>query len=353
MVGETISGVLGLFGTGVEAANQRRMQERAHQYNMEETEHAAGLNYMYNEMAANNADERARAQFNDLYSPEARVQQLKNAELSVGLMYGTSGTIGQGQAQGAQGAGAAGQQGKANAGAVNSLGIAQILSNIRLNESIANKNNAEAESTRGEEGTVGGAQVQNYQADTENKKALAKLTAANEALARAQTRAQEINNEMSTEAFDFKLQQIEYEMLTQAEELQSLILSNEIKEASKDTQIEQYRANLQETYAEALYKRSGAAVNRQQAGKIIAEIQKIWAETDYMKELPDLKREQISAMLTNAGVSAEAAIDSSLIGSVGNIVASFGRFLKIGKGRSFGQWMQKRPATVTATQWYN
>lgn len=334
-------GLLGLANAGI----QRRWQEEANKQ-------MAELNYKYGEKAADNAMRRGIAMYNAIYSPEARVKQLQDAGLSVGLMYGNGGAGGTGELRGPQGGGAGGQRMQVMA-PMEGAQLALLGSQIKLNEAQANKSNAEAESTRGEEGTIGAAQVQNYMADTDNKRALRQLTEANEALARAQARAQEINNNMSEDAYDFKLQQIEYEMLTQAEELQNLILSNAIKGASKEAQIEQYWANLEKTYAEALYNRSGAAVNKQQAGKIIAEVQKIWAETDYMKELPELKREQISAMLTNAGVSAEAAIDSSLIGSVGNIVASFGRFFKWGKGRSFGQWMQKRPATVTATEWYN
>ena len=42
----------------------------------------------FNERAAKNADARTRALFTDLYSPEAKVKQLKDAGLSVGMMYG-------------------------------------------------------------------------------------------------------------------------------------------------------------------------------------------------------------------------------------------------------------------------
>ena len=63
----------------------------------------------YNERAAKNADARTRALFTDLYSPEAKVKQLKKAGLSVGMMYGQGGTSGTSSTQGAQGAGAGGR----------------------------------------------------------------------------------------------------------------------------------------------------------------------------------------------------------------------------------------------------
>lgn len=52
----------------------------------------------YAQQAAEDADTRTRNLFNDLYSPNARVQQLKDAGLSVGLMYGQSGIGGSGAA---------------------------------------------------------------------------------------------------------------------------------------------------------------------------------------------------------------------------------------------------------------
>ena len=64
----------------------------------------------YNERAAKNADARTRALFTDLYSPEAKVKQLKEAGLSVGMMYGQGRASGTSSTQGAQGAGAGNQQ---------------------------------------------------------------------------------------------------------------------------------------------------------------------------------------------------------------------------------------------------
>lgn len=64
----------------------------------------------YNEAAAKNADKRTRALFTDLYSPQAKVKQLKDAGLSVGMMYGQGGASGTTSTAGAQGAGAGSQQ---------------------------------------------------------------------------------------------------------------------------------------------------------------------------------------------------------------------------------------------------
>lgn len=63
-------------------------------------------NYKYGERAAENADRRTRALYNDIYSPGALLQQYQEAGLSPSLMFG--GTPGQGGMQGARGTGAMG-----------------------------------------------------------------------------------------------------------------------------------------------------------------------------------------------------------------------------------------------------
>lgn len=96
-------------------------------------------NYKYGEMAANNADTRTRALYKDLYGPEAQMQQIKNAGLSPSMYYGDMAGI-SGQA-GAQGTGAAGVS--PTTYGVNPVDMSQIL----LNNSLARKNNAEANIT--------------------------------------------------------------------------------------------------------------------------------------------------------------------------------------------------------------
>ena len=104
----------------------------------ENIEHAAKINYGYGEMAADSADARTRALYSSLYSPEAKVKQLKNAGLSVGLMYGQGGAGGTTSTSGAMGQGAGGQQAK------QPLGILQS-AELGLMAAQAKKLNAEAD----------------------------------------------------------------------------------------------------------------------------------------------------------------------------------------------------------------
>lgn len=96
-------------------------------------------NYKYNEMSADNADKRTRALYNDLYSPQAQLQQIKEAGLSPSLFYGQASGI-SGQA-GAQGGGAAGPQ--TNAYAIDPM----LASQIKLNEAQANNLDAKTRNT--------------------------------------------------------------------------------------------------------------------------------------------------------------------------------------------------------------
>ena len=68
-------------------------------------DHARAENAKYNELAAENADRRTRSLYNDLYSPQAQLQQIKNAGLSPSVFFG-SGAVGQSGQAGAQGNGA-------------------------------------------------------------------------------------------------------------------------------------------------------------------------------------------------------------------------------------------------------
>ena len=97
----------------------------------------------FNERAAKNADARTRALFTDLYSPEAKVKQLKKAGLSVGMMYGQGGASGTSSTQGAQGAGAGNQQ-AAHVDLSKQLELGMMQAQIKALEAGANKDEADA-----------------------------------------------------------------------------------------------------------------------------------------------------------------------------------------------------------------
>ena len=73
-------------------------------------EEMALSNYKYGEKAANASDIRTRELYTDLYSPAAKVKQLKEAGLSTGLMYGNGGASGTSSTSGAMGTGSGNPQ---------------------------------------------------------------------------------------------------------------------------------------------------------------------------------------------------------------------------------------------------
>lgn len=97
MLGEIFGGLMNM---GIGALNNY--------WSRENTKYFMAENYKYNEQAAENADKRTRALYQDFYSPEALLSQYQEAGLSPSIMFG--GTPGQGGMSGAQGAGAQGMQ---------------------------------------------------------------------------------------------------------------------------------------------------------------------------------------------------------------------------------------------------
>lgn len=103
----------------------------------------AKRNFKYNEMSADSADARQRAQYYDMYSPAAQVEQLKQAGLSPSLAL-ANGMGSMGQAAGQQGGGANGIQGD-GANYFNMFSGMQAMSQKNLQDSNAELARAQAE----------------------------------------------------------------------------------------------------------------------------------------------------------------------------------------------------------------
>lgn len=95
-----------MVGTIIGAGIQAGLGAINNAWAKSQQDEARAENYRFGEMAAENADARTRALYNDLYSPSALLEQYKKAGLSPSLMFG--GTPGQGGMSGAQGTGASG-----------------------------------------------------------------------------------------------------------------------------------------------------------------------------------------------------------------------------------------------------
>lgn len=112
-------------------------------------------NFYYNEMAAQSADARQRAQFYDMYSYPAQVKLLKEAGLNPALMY-SGGASGQGGATAPQGLGAGGLH--AGYAPIDPMTATQ----IQLAKSQENLNDAEAQKLKAD---TEGQEIENYVAE--------------------------------------------------------------------------------------------------------------------------------------------------------------------------------------------
>lgn len=163
-----------------------------------QSKYNAALNYSYGESAARRADQRQRAQYWDLYSPQAKLKQFQEAGLSPSLMYGMSGTGGAGgTATGAMGTGAGGQHGFGMA-----VDLSQ-MSQIKLNDALANKANADADKARG---------VDTNKAEAEIRLIMSQqgLADAQNGLTKSQQKMQDIQNEIADTTKDVSISTIEY-----------------------------------------------------------------------------------------------------------------------------------------------
>lgn len=150
--GGLISSGLGALGSlfGPSVKKQIRMQKEAQ---MELNQQAAELNYQYGEQAAENAYNRQMAMYERSYQDQsysAMRQQMEDAGLSVGLMYGQGGAGGgagsmSGAPQGATGGAQAGNAAEM-IGLALQYKVAQ--SEIAKNTAEANKINAEAQNVK-------------------------------------------------------------------------------------------------------------------------------------------------------------------------------------------------------------
>lgn len=155
VVGQAAGGLLGEITGSNKRAEKRQLENQ-----MKLNESAAGTNYKYNEMAAEEAFARSMKMYDREFqdnTPEAQRKRLEEAGLNTALMYGGAGSTGGANVgQMAQGGGASGaaQAGQATRAAekrqmdimqqAQAMQIAKLSSEIDVNESQAELNRAGA-----------------------------------------------------------------------------------------------------------------------------------------------------------------------------------------------------------------
>lgn len=123
----------------INAGVAAHQQNKQNQFNAQEAEKARQQTFALNEQAANNADARTRALFNDLYSPQAQMEQYRRAGINPSLML----------SKGLGGSGSSGAQGGAGNAAASSSGMFAINFDLLEAQKVQAEIDAMKEDTRG------------------------------------------------------------------------------------------------------------------------------------------------------------------------------------------------------------
>jgi hypothetical protein len=230
-----------------------------------------------------------------------QMKHIKEAGLSPGLIYGMGGQGGSTQGAGAaNGVGLPQDQSVGMGLRAQEIGVemANALSQIKLNESQANKNEAEANKIKGVDTEAQQATIDNLIAQTSNEKI-------KRGLILGQIRVADAEEELKRNTADWTKEKAEetrwnvkslkkgIDKLT--EEIDGVKLDNDLKRRTIDNKVKESALTLQNLMSEILLKGSQRKVNEEEAKAIPARILQGWEDlTKKGKELI-IQREQMEA----------------------------------------------------------
>lgn len=267
-------------------------------------------NFIYPESLAMNADERTRALYNDLYSPQAQMEQIKAAGLSPSI-YANSGMAGKSGVSGAQGSGGSGHPATGDifsaisnaAGAA--MQIAQVKSQIELNKAQAKKLNEEAKTEAGEN-TRGSAEISNLLAQNGLTKASTEYT-------RAQTETQDWTNYITSNTADFSIRTAEYMSYKSAFEMEQTYWTAarekqnyEFDKQTFNDRVQQEKETWINLQMDSLLKQKQQSLTDQQKELLKGELSMLydesmrkWAEIDIKESSANAQNELIKKQVDN------------------------------------------------------
>ena len=230
-----------------------------------------------------------------------QMKHIKEAGLSPGLIYGMGGQGGSTQGAGAaSGVGLPQDQSVGMGLRAQEIGIemANALSQIKLNESQASKNEAEANKIKGVDTEAQQATIDNLIAQTSNEKI-------KRGLILGQIRVADAEEELKRNTADWTKEKAEetrwnvkslqkgIEKLTA--EIDGVELDNDLKKRTIDNKVKESSLTLQNLMAEILLKGSQRKVNEEQAKAIPAEILQGWERLVKEGKALIIQREQMEA----------------------------------------------------------
>lgn len=265
-------------------------------------ENSIRKNYYYGELAAQNADARTRALYNDLQSPKALLQQYQEAGLSPSLMFSGGGGQGAQPSAGAQGSG-----GNGPIAQTYGIDLANAMSQgaqTKLMMAEANKANAEAEQIRNYGGQEAEARIAELLASAGIKDAQrqmvivqTRITEATEAdtiqqMSYATTKLYKQIEELTYRIASAKAQS-EVDTATINDRIKAVQINNEVLEATANNILS--KTKLQEAERE-LVKAKVIEISNEIAQKwfgLAIEYGKAQSYDEYVQNLKNFQEEQI------------------------------------------------------------
>lgn len=295
-----IMGVIGAASALQSGSNQSYNEEQAQlrqaQINKEQAKYSQGL----------------AMEYWDYTNWENQVDHLKKAGLNPALMYakgGAGGQTGGGQAQGV-GLSPSNQEAVKAQQIGMALQLAQLKSQIEVNESVAKKNTAEAEKTAGvdTEAAKMGIKLSEAQvlSEKERKNVLyweAEVAQSESVLKEALANTEQFN--LQKVQWDIRMIEKGYEELS--ERVAMLKRENKIGDATAEMQIEQYKANLVDTWTGAMLKMAQTETQKEEVKAIAKRLE----QKDY--EL-DQKDTEIIQRWVDLGIKGVSEVGELLTG---------------------------------------
>lgn len=278
-----LMGIFGIVAALVGGAINMGGTALQNKFNKENIKETAELNYMYNEMSAEEAQRREEELYNSLYSPGAKMKQIQDAGLSPGLFYSGGAAAGTGGVNAPKGAGASGQHAlPVNApelfdinGAMNA---AKIKSEIDLNKAQARKLNTDADYTSGVQTDLANATITQLGAQTKNLEAKTIGEKLDNSYKEVRNFIQDMTSQTQIEQMYYKTENIR----TETKHLESLIerveQDKEFYNSAYPKMIEKIDLENRNIYADTLLKGSQIELNEAQKEGIKAQIEQGWAQ---------------------------------------------------------------------------
>lgn len=279
MLGEIMGMIGGTILGDMQAREQGRLQEetqnRQAELNKEQAKYSQGL----------------AKEYWDYTNWENQVSHLKNAGLNPALMYGRGGSGGQtggGKAEGVSQPEQKQMQIAQNAQAMG-LQLANLESQIKVNESVAEKNKAEAEKMSGVDTEVARADIEKVIAETANEKI-------RKGLIYADTRLKDAMEELGRSKVDeieWNIRNIEKSIELMERNIDMANIDIEVKSRTKETEIQRAVETLKNTMADTILKMSGNKVNNAEATAIGERIKQGWSTVSVAMKGQETNRQRV------------------------------------------------------------